>query len=170
MRKVTVEPYNTNWVKKFNEEKSLLNHIFGDDLVDVHHIGSTSVEGLHAKPIIDIMPVVKDINQVDQYNKSMKEIGYEPKGEYGISGRRFFQKGGDERSHHVHIFEYGSFDIERHLAFRDYLREHSDKAAQYGELKSQLSRQYSHDMDAYINGKNQLVKDIERKAIMWYRQ
>lgn len=110
-----------------------LNQILKNEIIDIHHIGSTSVPGLSAKPIIDIMPVVKDINIVDKYNEEMQGIGYEPKGENGISGRRYFEKGGDNRTHHVHIYQVGSYEIKRHLAFRDYLREHIEVKKVYGE-------------------------------------
>ena len=122
----------------FVEEAEKLNLIFEIEIVDIYHIGSTSIPGLKAKPIIDIMPVVKDINLVDTYNEEMKNIGYEPKGENGIPGRRYFQKGGDSRSHHVHIYQLGSYEIKRHLAFRDYLRKHLDVKTSYGELKREI--------------------------------
>ncbi|KGX87659.1 GrpB family protein [Pontibacillus marinus] len=170
MRKVIVESYNEDWVHKFNEEKNLLHHIFGDELVAIHHIGSTSVPGLSAKPIIDVMPVAKNIRHIDHYNEAMKDIGYEPMGEFGIKNRRFFRKGGEDRSHHIHVFEEGSPDVDRHLAFRDYLRKHDHVAKEYGELKEKLAKQYPHDMEAYIAGKEQLVKDIEQKALSWYRK
>ncbi|QHE52681.1 GrpB family protein [Pontibacillus sp. HMF3514] len=168
MRRVIVEPYNEDWVHKFNEEKNLLHHIFGEELVAIHHIGSTSVPRLSAKPIIDLMPVAKNIRNIDNYNEDMKDIGYEPMGEFGIKNRRYFRKGGEDRSHHIHVFQEGSPDVERHLAFRDYLRTHEDVAQQYGELKQKLAKQYPHDMEAYIDGKEQLVKDIEQEALSWY--
>ena len=103
------------------EESKRLKQIFGNEILAVHHIGSTSVQGLKAKPIIDIMLVVKDINVVDKFDNEMKNSGYDPKGENGIPGRRHFQKGGDNRTHHVHIYGVKSEQIERHLVFRDYL-------------------------------------------------
>jgi len=124
----------------YEEEAIKLRRIFGEQLVAIHHIGSTSIPGLEAKPIIDIMPVVEDINSVDEHNESMREIGYEPKGENGIPERRYFQKGGDNRSHHVHIFQVGSPHVERHLAFRDYLRTHPIEAREYGDFKQKLRK------------------------------
>ena len=150
------------------EEAEKLNLIFGDEIIDIHHIGSTAVPGLKAKPIIDIMPVVKDINNVDKYNREMQEIGYEPKGENGIVRRRYFQKGGDNRSHHVHIYQIGSYEIKRHLAFRDYLKLHPNEMKQYGELKEKLARQFPNDIESYINGKDQFVKETELKALEWH--
>jgi GrpB-like predicted nucleotidyltransferase (UPF0157 family) len=80
LRKMEVCSYNENWAQMFMEEAKKLHLIFGNEIVDIHHIGSTSVPELKAKPIIDIMPVVKDINKVDKYNLKMHEIGYEPRG------------------------------------------------------------------------------------------
>ena len=168
MRKVKVSPYNENWVQKFIEEANQLKLIFRTEIIDIHHIGSTAVPGLAAKPIIDIMPVVKDINHIDSYNRKMQEIGYEPKGEHGIGGRRYFRKGGANRSHHVHVYEIGSNEINRHLAFREYLKSHPKERKGYGELKETLARQFPNEMESYINGKDQFVKDIEFKALEWY--
>lgn len=80
-RKVTVEEYSTDWKKQFDEEAILLQKIFGLEIQMIHHIGSTSVNGLSAKPIIDMMPVVRDITKIDSYNDAIIAIGYEPKGE-----------------------------------------------------------------------------------------
>ena len=168
MRKVKVSLYKEKWNQMFIEEAVKLNLIFGKEIIDIYHIGSTAVPGLIAKPIIDIMPVVKDINNVDKYNRTMQEIGYEPKGANGIVSRRYYQKGGDKRSHHVHIYQVGSVEIIRHLAFRDYLIVHPNVMKRFGELKEKLARQFPDDIESYINGKNHFVKVIERKALEWY--
>ncbi|MDW0115301.1 GrpB family protein [Sporosarcina saromensis] len=170
MRKVEVTPYSVKWKSDFETESKRLQAIFGAEVIDIHHIGSTSVCGLAAKPIIDIMPVVKDISLIDKYTDEMDRIGYEAKGENGIPGRRYFQKGGNERTHHVHIYEQGSRDIERHLAFRDYLRVHPNISKQYGDLKERLANQFPDDIDAYIDGKAEFASEIERQAVRWYRQ
>jgi len=168
MRKVEVKPYDEQWVANFDEESHKLHEIFGSEIIEMHHIGSTSVIGLLAKPIIDIMPVVRDINRIDEFYKAMVAIGYDPKGENGIPERRYFQKGGDNRTHHVHIYEWGNSEIERHLAFRDYLRAHPDVAQNYGDLKGKLSQRFPYDIESYIKGKEQLALEIDRKAIAWY--
>lgn len=116
------------------------------------------------------MPVAKNINKVDHYNKEMMEIGYEPKGENGITSRRFYQKGGNQRTHHVHIFEEGDTNIIRHLAFKSYLQNHPDIAIQYGELKETLAIKFTFDPESYLNGKAPFVKEIEQKALDWYRE
>ncbi|MBO0600146.1 GrpB family protein [Sporosarcina sp. E16_3] len=168
MRIVEVKPYDEQWVSNFDKESHKLHGVFGSEIIEVHHIGSTSVNGLQAKPIIDVMPVVRDINRIDKFNTAMLAIGYEPKGENGIAERRYFQKGGDNRTHHVHIYEWGNSEIERHLAFRDYLRVHSDVALEYGSLKEKLSQRFPYDIESYINGKEQLALEINRKVMAWY--
>lgn len=169
MRKVDVMPFSERWCIEFEKEAAALHGIFGSEIIEIHHIGSTSVHGLSAKPIIDIMPVVKDILQVDQYDRKMSAIGYEAKGENGIAGRRYFQKGGDERTHHVHFYEKGSPEIERHLAFRDFLRAHPGKAKVYGDIKEKLAQEFPYDIESYIEGKAEFAARIEQEAIEWMR-
>lgn len=152
------------------EEAKKLKLIFDDEIIAIYHIGSTSVPGLQAKPVIDILVVVKDIHNVDNYNIEMGNIGYIPKGENGIVQRRYFQKGGDNRTHHVHIFQVGSWEITRHLAFRDYLIGHPDEMKKYGTLKQNLARQFPYNMNCYIEGKDTFMKNMERKALEWYKE
>ncbi|WP_028782474.1 GrpB family protein [Thalassobacillus devorans] len=170
MRKVEVVEYQERWPMLFSEEAVRLEQIFTGILEEIYHIGSTSVAGLPAKPVIDIMPVVKKIEHVDQFNEAMEAIGYEAKGEHGIPRRRFFKKGGDDRTHHVHVFEAGSPDIDRHLAFRDYLRTHPEEAEAYGQLKADLAKKFPTDIESYINGKDPFIKERERRALAWYRK
>lgn len=168
MRKIEVVPYNKDWPFLFQKEACLIKKIFGHEIVEIYHIGSTSVVGLKAKPIIDILPVVKDIDKVDDFNGKMIKIGYEPTGENGIAGRRFFHKGGDNRTHHVHIFEKGDANIKRHVAFTKFLNAHPVIANQYGELKEQLAKNFTYDPEAYSKGKDQFVKKIELDALNWF--
>ncbi len=163
---IIVEPYHPSWGQKYEEEAVLIKEILKYILVDIHHIGSTAVPGLAAKPVIDIMPVVTDIKAVDKYNKEFEKLGYECMGEYGIHGRRYYRKGGDERTHQIHIFESGNHvDIDRHLAVRDYLRTHQEVVAEYGELKKALAEKYPEDIESYCNGKDDFLKRLEQKAI-----
>jgi len=159
-----------NWKLMFKEEARKLKSIFGKEILHIHHIGSTSVPELKAKPIIDILPVVREIHIVDNFIDEMKYIGYESKGENGITGRRYFQKGGDNRTHHVHIYQFGSYEIKRHLAFRDYLLVHPEVKDSYGQLKEKLAEKFPYDVESYISGKEPLVKEIEVKALEWYKE
>lgn len=92
MREVKVTEYNKDWLLMYEKEAVKLRKIFRSEITEIYHIGSTSVDGLIAKPVIDIMPVVRDVNRIDDYNTEMIDIGYEPKGENGLPGRRFFKR------------------------------------------------------------------------------
>ena len=167
-RTLKVVPYDSGWADQFQVEKNSLQQVFGDILVAVHHIGSTSIPGIKAKPIIDILVVVRNIEQVDACNDAMIVLGYEPRGEFGIPGRRFFSKGGEEhRSHHVHVFESGHPEIARHLDFCDYLRAHPEEARRYGQLKEELARKFRHASDRYTEGKTEMIREMDRKALAW---
>lgn len=167
--RVVVTEYQAQWPRLYAEEAARLAAVFGDELVAIHHIGSTSVPGLQAKPVIDILPVVRNIAAVDRLNDALIALGYEPMGEYGIPGRRYFRKGPDLRTHHVHVFGVGShLAIDRHLAVRDYLRADLAAARAYGDLKERLAAQFPADIEAYMDGKDAFVKDLEGKALLWY--
>lgn len=169
--KVRVVPYDPRWPARYEEEADRIRAILGDQLTAIHHIGSTAVPGLWAKPILDILPVVHRIGQVDAFSPRFEAMGYECMGEFGIPGRRYFRKGGEERTHHVHIFdEQHEEDIVRHLAVRDYLRTHPADAKAYGQLKRELAARYPLDWEAYCDGKDAFVKDLEKRARNWYQK
>ncbi|MFJ5763666.1 GrpB family protein [Neobacillus sp. NPDC093182] len=165
---IIVKDYDENWVQLFKTEEKIIREIFKDEIVEIHHIGSTAVPGLKAKPIIDIMPIVKNIEIINTFNAKMIEIGYEPLGELGIKGRRYFRKGGENRTHQIHIFQFdNAFEIERHLAVRDYLKSHKKDVIEYGKLKEQLANEFPKDIEGYSSGKDDFVKNLERRAIEW---
>jgi GrpB-like predicted nucleotidyltransferase (UPF0157 family) len=167
MRKVVMVPYRPDWPERFEQESARLRPVFGEK-AQIHHIGSTSVPGLCAKPVIDILVEVPNIRQVDRLNPQMELLGYEPRGEFGLPGRRYFPREVDgERTHHVHVYKAGTSEARRHLAFRDYLRSHPQTAEEYGRLKSQLALSYPEDIQGYMDGKDAFVKDVERQALDW---
>lgn len=167
---IKVTDYNENWVQLFLKEEKIIREIFKDEIVEIHHVGSTAVPGLKAKPVIDIMPIVKNIERIDPFNAQMIEIGYEPLGELGMKGRRYFRKGGENRTHQIHMFQWDNdFQIERHLAVRDYLRSHENDAIEYGKLKERLAGEFPKDIEGYSRGKDDYVKSLERRAIEWRR-
>jgi GrpB-like predicted nucleotidyltransferase (UPF0157 family) len=168
-RHVEVLPYHTEWPVQFENEAQVLKRIFGDQFVTIHHFGSTSIPGICAKPIIDILITVREISCADRLAHELIKLGYAAVGEYGIPGRRFFYKGSeDNRTHHLHVYQHDNPNILRHIAFRDYLRTHPLPARQYSHLKQELARAFPEDMDAYIAGKNDFVKQQEREALMWW--
>jgi GrpB-like predicted nucleotidyltransferase (UPF0157 family) len=92
IRKIEVVEYNPNWPELFETEAKRIKEALGNNCIEIHHIGSTSIPRLSAKPVIDILPVVRDIREVDKTNKAMESLGYEAKGENGIAFRRYFRK------------------------------------------------------------------------------
>ena len=166
-RRVGVASYNPNWKNMYKEESEKIKNILNDIIIDIHHIGSTAIPGIKAKPVIDILVEVKDIEEVDKYNHKMEELGYEAMGEYGIPKRRFFRKGENNRTHHIHIFQTGNEEIERHINFKEYLIAHPDKAREYSKLKEELVNKYTYDVENYTNSKSDFIKEIDRKAKLW---
>jgi len=169
-RIVQVVEYNPNWPAMFLAESQLLRDTLGEQVVDIHHIGSTSVPGLAAKPIIDILLEVLDVFTLDSFDQDMIGIGYIPRGELGIPGRRFYIKGGQDRTHHIHAFNSGSEGSVRHIAFRDYLTAHPEIARQYAELKKRCARECDNDSEKYCDLKDGFVKRHEALALEWKRR
>uniref|UniRef100_UPI0031E3BD77 GrpB family protein n=1 Tax=Klebsiella sp. TaxID=576 RepID=UPI0031E3BD77 len=168
MRKIAVVSYDEKWPQLFEAESLLIKTVLGGVAENVHHIGSTSVPGLSAKPVIDILLEVSDISALD--NSAMTRVGYIARGENGITGRQYFIKGSDRRSHQVHAFAVGDIQVLRHLAFRDYLIKNKDIAEEYADIKREATvicqndaRRYSALKEKFIEHHLQLaLNDLER--------
>lgn len=167
--KVRLTEHDENWVRMFEEEVRLLREIFGDQIIKYEHFGSTSVPGLKAKPVIDMMCIINDIKKIDGFNEQMRLLGYDVAGESGIPGRRLFRMGGENRTHHIHVYQSDNPEIERHLVFRDYLRAHPEEVARYGKLKEELTR-VCDDASFYSNAKKPFVLEMEQRALQWFRE
>ena len=163
---IEVAPYDPGWLLKFEELSRELKDIFGDNLVEVHHIGSTSVPGLSAKPVIDIVPIVKNLAKVDDISAKFEAYGYEIKGELGMISRRFFIKNDSagNRLANVHTWDERSPQVENYLIFRDYLRAHPDVTQEYAALKFKLAQDYPHNREGYTGGKEEWILRIIEKA------
>jgi len=162
--KVEVVPHDPNWRSAFETESKLIALALRDNVVAIHHIGSTAIPKIHAKPIIDMLVEVKDILKIDTHTSEIEALGYQAMGEFGISGRSYFRNG---RTYHIHSFEVGSPQIERHLAFRDYMITHSEAAQEYSELKRKLAQKYPDNIQAYMDGKDGFIKAMDLKAAKW---
>jgi GrpB-like predicted nucleotidyltransferase (UPF0157 family) len=168
VRKIIVVPHDPIWPIRFRQEADWLSSILGKEIVAIHHFGSTSIPDIYAKPIIDILVEIRDIDQIDAANERMVQQGYTPMGEFGIPGRRFFFKGSDDhRSHHIHFYLAGHPEVKRHLDFRDYILAHPEDAEAYSQLKIALAQRFPEDIAGYNAGKDQFVKGIDRKAKVW---
>ncbi len=166
---ITVLNYDPEWPLKYERERKAIAEILDGNGISIYHIGSTSVPGLAAKPIIDMMAVVRSLEKVDDARGKFSELGYEYLGEFGIAGRRYFRKGGDERTHQIHIFQADDWNnIERHLAFRDYMRTHEKERTEYAKIKTALAQRFPYDIDGYCDGKDAFVREMEKRALLEY--
>lgn len=159
---IAISTYQENWLKRFQEEKARLENAFSGLAIQFHHIGSTSIIGCRAKPVIDILGVTPDITEIDAYNSKLEEIGYAPMGEYGMKQRRFFRKEGEV---HLHVFEDSDPETCRHLRFAAYLNANPQAIEVYGDLKENLARKHPGDMESYILGKEGWIKEIDYLAV-----
>jgi GrpB-like predicted nucleotidyltransferase (UPF0157 family) len=160
-----LEPYYANWTFQFQTEASTVHRILGAHCHGIHHIGSTAIPGIYAQPIIDILVVVNNIAAIELLNPAFEGIGYSCTGEHNIEGRRHYYKGEHPHySHQLHVFEQGHLDIQRHLAFRDYLLKHHDTAQGYSWIKRGLAKQFPTNKEAYIQGKESFIQMIHYNA------
>ena len=167
VRRMIVVEYSADWPKRYEQELALLSKTLGPVLIRCHHIGSTSVPGLAAKPIIDMLLEVQSVESLDQMNEAMRDLGYQPKGEFGIPGRRYFPKGVDARTYHVHAFAAGDSHIGKHLAFRDYLRAYPEVAQAYAAVKQEASAAHGTNPEGYVAFKHEFVERTVTDAVHW---
>lgn len=161
---VTLESTNPLWPTMFEQEAARIQKALGTNCITIHHVGSTAVPGLAAKPIIDMIPVVRDITQVDLANSAMQSLGYDVKGEAGMLFRRFFTKKTPDLNCNIHIYEPDAGEVDRLLRFRDWMRTHPDDLKAYATLKQQLAIQYPQDLTAYCLAKDAFVAQIDSKT------
>jgi GrpB-like predicted nucleotidyltransferase (UPF0157 family) len=169
---VELQPYTPNWAQAAARESERLAQAFGENLIVVHHIGSTAIRGIAAKPILDLMPVVRDLSLLDRCRRGIEDLGYEWWGEYGIPGRRFCtftEAATGRRRVHLHCFQEGASEVERHLAFRDYLNAHPDVARSYDLLKARCRDLHPLNSHAYADCKSEWIQGIESQALAFYR-
>ena len=138
--------------------------------IELHHVGSTSIAGIQAKPILDILAVYDDVAAFEAQREKMEALGFIWKGEYGVPGRRYYTKYNDDETVgfvHFHGFEKGHPEIAAHLAFRDYLRALPEKAKAYEALKRELAKEFSTQRANYTEGKADFVRQTVEEALAW---
>lgn len=163
---VVIADYDPLWPEMYESERARIIGAIGPWLADIQHVGSTSVPGLAAKPVVDIMPGVRTLDDDREFIGPMEALGYSflPVAEDDIPERRYFRRG-DPRLFHVHIAEVGGEFWTKHLAFRDYLRAHADTAAEYAALKRRLAAEYGSDRLGYTKAKSPFIlRTIEKAA------
>ena len=159
--RVELREYDPSWAELFEEESGRLRGVFDGQVVAIEHIGSTSVPGLCAKPIVDVLVGVHELQLTDEQVAAMRALGYEYFGEYGLPGRLFFRK--DPHTHNVHVVEHGGEHWERQLIFRDALRSDPEERQRYDEFKRRLAAE-GHPRPVYTELKTPFIREIEARA------
>jgi GrpB-like predicted nucleotidyltransferase (UPF0157 family) len=170
--KIEIVPYNPEWPEMYNIIKSNFYRSFGEKIVQMEHIGSTSVPGLGAKPVIDVLLGVKKLQDAESIIPQMEQLGYEYVFKYEdlMPERRYFVKylKSGKSIHHIHTVEIYSEFWKRHLLFRDYLREHTAVRDEYFDLKKKLSETDWEDKMGYTDAKTDFIRKIEKKAALYF--
>jgi GrpB-like predicted nucleotidyltransferase (UPF0157 family) len=156
---VVVEAYDPIWPAMFSQAARELEEAVGESIMAVHHVGSTSVPGLCAKPILDILVSIGNIDEVPALVPALDALGYELRPDPEIPERRYFRRprGGEIRTHHLSFAEPASRHYRVTLAFRDALRGSARLAAEYAKLKQELAIRYPRDRESYIAGKSDFI-------------
>lgn len=161
-----IEQYNPDWARQFELQKIKLQDILGDKAIRVEHMGSTAVPGLAAKPQIDVLVEVQKLEDVPAFYDTMRSAGYEPKGDYTMTGEEYFTLDDENgiRLASVHIYPTGHPEIAFQISFREYLRSHPDEVENYGALKLSLQKQFPDDYKAYGKGKEQYINELRARV------
>ena len=162
---VVVLPYDEAWKNDFEEIKAELMTVLDGLILGIEHVGSTSVPGLAAKPIIDIDVVIEDADSFEKVRTALETIGYLHEGDLGIRGREAFKYDGKDhlRKHHLYVCQKDSAELKRHISFRDYLRAHPDAVKEYGRIKEEGAELYPYDIDGYIAYKAPFIENIYKQ-------
>ena len=174
-RTIVVVDYDPQWPLIFADFKRVLEATLGELALSIEHVGSTSVPGLAAKPIIDLDIVIESRALLPKAIESLATLGYYHQGDLDVKGREAFGRheadipsdgtGRQSMRHNLYVCAQDSIELARHLAFRNYIREHPDEALAYGNLKRQLAQQFPYDIDSYVEGKSAFVEGILQRAM-----
>jgi len=170
--KVELLPHSLEWETRATAESARILSMLGSNGVAVHHIGSTAISGICAKPVLDLLPEVVSLPRLVEDKVHLLSLGYEWWGEYGIPNRRYCTLNDattGRRLVQLHCFQTGDPEIERHLAFRDYLRANSAKAREYDAEKKRCSTLHPNDSHAYSDAKSSWITTHIAPAIAYYR-
>ena len=167
---VKLEAYNKNWKKEYQKEEKILKDILKDKIIEIEHVGSTSIEGLQAKPIIDILIVIKSFDKISEIEKLLKDYGYINHGDHGIPNRCFFTKGPDDaRTHYIHFTTPNSDTFYNLIYFKEYLNNHPEYKEKYCKLKNELAEKYADDRPKYTQGKSDFISKVIKLAKEEYK-
>ena len=156
----TITPYDREWPDRYREEAEKIAPVFGDALDMIHHVGSTAIPGLAAKPEIDILVVVGDVSSADVWNDELAEYGYTPGGDLS-PGHLFYKRNvNGVRTHKIHVCVDGHLQINAMLGFRDHLRLHPDVRKRYETLKLKLEAENTQGIGEYLEGKASFIEKV----------
>lgn len=158
-------PHDPEWAHKFAKEAPILKGVFLDNLISLHHIGSTAIPGIQAKPTIDILAAVKILEGVDNIVEHLEALGFYGYGELGIKGRRYFSR--KDNSVHLHVYQEGDPQIARHIIFCEYLISHPEKAKEYEGFKQECATKYPENSIKYAEAKNSFIARLDEEAALW---
>ncbi|MBU1038637.1 GrpB family protein [Patescibacteria group bacterium] len=162
---VKLVKYDPKWRQNFRMESKKIQKIFGGDVIEAQHVGSTAIPGILAKPIIDIAIVVPSLCRVRHYVKKLKGIGYKIKKDDTRKERLFFTKGPErQRTYYLHIGEIGSSYVKNMVLFRDYLCNNEDMAKKYSALKENLAIKYQNNREIYSKKKEKMIKETIKRS------
>lgn len=163
---IVVLPYNNQWPCEFEKIKNELMSVIGKFVICIEHVGSTSVVGLSAKPIIDIDTIIPDYRCFPAVVESLSSMGYKHEGNLGITDREAFKYSDKPHlmRHHLYVCPQYSEELKRHLVFRDYLREHEKDVVEYSKIKQQGALLYPFDIESYIDYKSSMIEAIYKKC------
>ena len=158
---VELENYNEKWKKEYEKERDLLKSVLGDKIIEIEHVGSTSIVGLKAKPVIDILIAINSLDEIEEIEQLLIEYDYSNRGHQGVEDRYFFAKGPeDARSHYIHFVEKDNNTYINLLWFKRHLLKHPEYIEKYCELKQELASQYSEDRKKYTAGKSNFITEV----------
>lgn len=165
-KRVIVVPYDEQWKKDFDTIKQYLLTALKDTIIGIEHIGSTSVDGLSAKPVIDIDVVIKDYTVFDTVVEKLATLGYIHEGNLGIKDREAFDYKADVDlpKHHLYVCPEFSAELRRHITFRDYLRNNPEAVLKYSKVKEEGARLFPDSIDDYIAYKSPCIEEIYKKC------
>ena len=160
--KVMILPYDGAWKTAFEAIKGEIESVVGGLVIGIEHVGSTSVEGLSAKPCIDIDVVIEDYGVFEEVVRRLAEIGYIHEGDLGIPDREAFCYSDKPHlmTHHLYVCPWNSRELHRHITFRDYLRSHPEAVKQYGAVKEEAARLFPDDIEGYIAQKTPYIEEL----------
>ena len=163
-RRVVVVEYDEEWPRRFEELRARIWPAVSDVAICIEHVGSTSVPGLAAKPIIDMTVVVAGRGDVPTTIERLATLGYRHRGNLGIEDREAFDHRADLPQHHLYVCPEGTIGVVNQLAVRDYLRGQPDAARRYSQLRKRLAAEFPTDIESYVLGKTDFILEVLRRA------